>query len=807
MFFASKNRLAAALIGCSVLAISAQSAMAQILDEIQVQPDNFENAIRLQFNARIQFVRAVPVGKTNSILVYFRVVQSDESEESTSIQTLGSKPFERLPGVTVTYAPQTAQIQKLTLVIGKDKVPPRVTVRAGANGRSVIIIFGDKLIKHQTGLVSKRYALTLLSTESKNELGRVIPREFQEYEVFTSQQTRDGMTLYELNLGYFDTAVQAEQVRARLLAQFPDADVIDLFKRREDTLKAASAKVEPTFNLPEAPLPEVEGQAATHMAQAQEALKATNYELAITEFNRVLLLPPNKHSQDAQELIGLARERNGELAKAKAEYDLYLKLFPDGPGADRVRQQLAQLKVPAPGARKVKVRDATVVKTVTGNFSQFYYGGQTQTQTAFNTATTPGTSSLTSTDQSELRSSLDLKGLYRDADADQKLVFRGDDTRSFIDTRPNRSRVLSAFYEYKGYQNGFSAKLGRQTPTSGGVLGRFDGALVGYEFAPKWRANVVAGRPVDFPSLGTDQTFWGVSLDADELTERLRAKTYYFNQTADGIVDRRAVGLELGMYDARGSVSTLLDYDISYGVLNIGTLQSNWLSKGGTSFSFGLDYRRSPPLTTSAALYNSAVTGMTPIPTSIEQLLKTDSEDQIRTWAEEASAISESATAGFLTPLSEKWQLGGDFSWSRTGDLPGQTLDDGTVIPPTPATGNIYVYSLRAIASGLLVTNDVHVFSLSQNQGETYHGELLVYNNTTRLGRWTLEPSLKYYQQQTDPSTDLTRWTPGLHLAYLWKDNLSLEADYTFEHATTTSLDTEDISQQHFFYAGYRWDI
>lgn len=807
MFFASKNRLAAALIGCSVLAISPQSAMAQILDEIQIQPDNFENAIRLQFNARIQFVRAVPVGNTNSILVYFRVVQSDDQEESTTIQTLRSKPFEQLPGVTVTYAPQTAQIQKLTLVIGKDKVPPQVTVRAGANGRSVIIIFGDKLRKHQTGLVSKRYALTLLSTESKDELGRVIPREFQEYEVFTSQQTRDGMTLYELNLGYFDTSEQAEQVRARLLAQFPDANVIDLLKRREDTLKAASAKAEPTFNLPEAPLPEVEGQAAAFMAQAQEALKATNYELAITEFNRVLLLPPNKHSQDAQELIGLARERNGEWAKAKAEYDLYLKLFPDGPGADRVRQQLAQLKVPAPGARKVKVRDATVVKTVTGNFSQFYYGGQTQTQTAFNTPTTPGTSSLTSTDQSELRSSLDLKGLYRDADADQKVVFRGDDTRSFIDTRPNRSRVLSAFYEYKGYQNGLSAKVGRQTPISGGALGRFDGALLGYEFAPKWRANVIAGMPVEFPSLDTDQTFWGVSLDADELTERLRAKTYYIDQTADGLVDRRAVGLELGLYDARGSVSTLLDYDISYGVLNIGTLQSNWLSEGGTSLSFGLDYRRSPPLTTSAALYNSAVTGMSPIPTSIEQLLQTDSEDQIRTWAEEASAISESATAGFLTPLSEIWQLGGDFSWSRTGDLPGQTLDDGTVIPPTPATGNIYVYSLRAIGSGLLTTNDVHVFSLSLNNGDFYHGELFVYNNTTRLGRWTLEPSLKYYQQQSDPATDLARWTPELHLTYLWKDNLSLEADYTYEHSTTTSPDSEDISQQHFFYAGYRWDI
>ncbi|MHB1085177.1 MAG: hypothetical protein ACYCZA_10105 [Thiobacillus sp.] len=205
----------------------------------------------------------------------------------------------------------------------------------------------------------------------------------------------------------------------------------------------------------------------------------------------------------------------------------------------------------------------------------------------------PGAASISSTDQSELRSQIDLKGLYRDADADRKLVCRADDSRSFLDTRPSRNRILSAYYEYKGYQNGFSAKVGRQTPTSGGVLGRFDGAQLGYEFAPDWRANVVAGMPVDFPTLETNRTFWGVSLDADNLTERLRAKTYFIDQTADGIVDRRAVGLEMGFYDARGSISSLLDYDISYSVLNIGTLQSNWQSEGGSSFNFGLDYRRS----------------------------------------------------------------------------------------------------------------------------------------------------------------------------------------------------------------------
>ena len=215
------------------------------------------------------------------------------------------------------------------------------TVRAGVNGRSVVLIFGDKIRKQTLVSDSKRYALTLLRSTSKNELSdKIIPREFQDYAVFTSQQTREGKTLHELNLGYFATPEQAEQTRARLLAQFPESEVTDLLKRRQEMLAAASDRARPEPGQMQAPLPEVADQAAVLMPKAQEAFNAANYELAISSFNQILLLPPNAYSQEAQELIGLARERNGELAKAKAEYDLYLKLFPDGPGADRVRQHL-----------------------------------------------------------------------------------------------------------------------------------------------------------------------------------------------------------------------------------------------------------------------------------------------------------------------------------------------------------------------------------------------------------------------------------------------------------------------------------
>ena len=95
--------------------------------------------------------------------------------------------------------------------------------------------------------------------------------------------------------------------------------------------------------------PEIAAQAASMLAEGKKALDDGNVGAAIQIINKVLNLPPNPSSQDAQELIGLAREKASDLNKARAEYELYLKLYPTGPGADRVKQRLAALnagKVP-----------------------------------------------------------------------------------------------------------------------------------------------------------------------------------------------------------------------------------------------------------------------------------------------------------------------------------------------------------------------------------------------------------------------------------------------------------------------------
>lgn len=816
--FTKKAAIPLILLGCCMAA--SQPVTAQVLDEVRVQPDNLDNVVRIRFNARIRYVRHAAAESTNSLAVYFQIVEGGDLQVR-AVESLKSSPLASLPGMSVSFPAQPdIQTKKLLIKFSKRTT---ATVRQGPDGQSLDVVFADV---GQTAVKDiNRYAVRLLSNRNKEVLGSAaVPARFAEFDVFTSQQTVNGKTQYELYLGYLPTAAAAEKLRRQLLAGFPKATVVDLASRKKETLSgvvAAPAKVEamPEVRPAAVALPEVEEQAAVLMQQGKAALNAGNHEQAVNLFNQLLFLPPNVQSQEGQELIGLARERNGELAKARTEYELYLKLFPEGEGATRVKQHLAALST-LPAARDAAARVVAashVIKTLTGSLSQTYYGGQSQIQTAFNTPTTVEKSTISGVDQSLLVTNVDLNARYRDANSDQRIVFRDTYSWSFLESSNSYNRLTSAYYDYKGLQNQLGVKIGRQSGYSGGLPNRFDGALLAYGFTPNFKLNVAAGLPVEFPAIESDRRFWQVSLDAENLAGRWSGNVFFIDQWVDDISDRRATGGEIRYFDERRSLYSLVDYDLSYDVMNIAMLQGSWQTAGQTTFNLLLDRRRAPTLSTNNALYNIAVTSPSPpppgpIPSSIKQLLALKTEDDIRALALDATAIAYQAQFSLTTPLNPTWQIGADLGLINIGALPAVTLQDSTVLNPSPATGNIYNYALRAIGTNLFSGRDIHVFSLSYTDAPKsalpFSGVQLAYNNTTYLGdKWVLEPSLKYYQQHTEPSTDLTRWTPGIRLSYRIKETLSLDGEYIYEHATTTGPGTEDISQTHYFSVGYRWDF
>ncbi len=79
------------------------------------------------------------------------------------------------------------------------------------------------------------------------------------------------------------------------------------------------------------------------LRDARVALEKHEYPQAVDLLTTLLRQPEYPARADAQELLGLVRERGGQLAQAKAEYEDYLRRYPDRPGAVRVRGRLQAL--------------------------------------------------------------------------------------------------------------------------------------------------------------------------------------------------------------------------------------------------------------------------------------------------------------------------------------------------------------------------------------------------------------------------------------------------------------------------------
>jgi len=829
-----------AVLASLLVALGSTTVHAEVLDELTVFPERADAVVRITFGVRIQYLRHAMVGD-DVVEIYFQVLTLGESAV-TEYRRIAPTPT--FPGVEVTYPLQP--LLQLRKIIVRFSSPVTFRVRPGGN-RSIDLIIPDAardVVRRPTpgqGIPSSEtephFAVRLESFLTPDEMGRAkpVPGEFSDYVVFTSQTVRDGRTEHEVFLGYFATAVAAAEARGRLLGRFPSAEVVDLAQRRQASLEAAAreatapggaappaapAAVEPSVAVapaPPAPVPakpaeavampetappasiaEVEGRAAALMARARAALDAGDNAVATDRLNQVLMLPPNRQSQEAQELVGLARERSGEVAKARAEYELYLKLFPEGEGATRVRERLAGLAEPT--ARTVTPAERAPVQTVTGTISQYYYGGRSKVDTVFNTPTTVDRTTFTSTDQSSLVTNVDLTLRSRTASSDNRLVVRDTNSISFLSDRSGYNRLNAAYYDYRGRQNPVTARLGRQTGLSGGLPNRFDGGIVGYGVAPKWRVNAVGGLPVEYPSIDSDRQFWGANLEFENLLDAWSGDVFFIDQRVDGILDRRAVGMETRYFDKNGSLFTLIDYDTSYKVWNIAMFQGTWQFAGGTTLNALYDRRRAPILTTTNAIFGQGTT-------SISTLLQTLTEDQIRQQARDVTATATQALVGFTTPVSAKWQVGADVRLTNVGALPSVVLN-GITIPAQPATGNIYSYDIQAIGTNLYSSRDTHVFSGTYLTGPLYQGYLLSYNNLTLIqGKWTVEPSIRYYTQNDSAGLELDRWTPGIRLTYRVLETVALESELTWERTRTVGPNSRDDTDRGFFYLGYRWDL
>lgn len=557
---------------------------------------------------------------------------------------------------------------------------------------------------------------------------------------------------------------------------------------RKTTLKKGEVQQDLPEIVPAAPGNQDEKGAEKLMVFGRDALKLGDYPAAIYAFNKLLLLPPNKYTQEAQEWVGVARERAGQNYKSKLEYEAYLKLYPGGAGAERVKKRLAKLTVrpvQAPETPGKPAEEQRAGQTMTyGGVSMFY----SHSATTINSA-------AANTDLSALFTTVDVSARYRDDEYDNRLVFRDSYTQNFLPGGTSRNRLSSAYFELKNRVLDYSARIGRQSATGGGVLGRFDGATVGYGFLPKLRAGAVAGQLSDaLPD--SKPVFYGLKLDmAGSAGSPWGGNIYAINQTVGSISDRRALGAELRYFEPNKTTYALLDYDTSYASVDIAMLQGTVSNESGTVYNFLIDHRKN--LTTSNALIGATTT-------SLALLVQNTSEAYVRELAKARTPTTNSAQIGFSHPIHAKWQLGGDVRVLNTSSMPasGASALEG-ITPFTAGSGNVWGLTAQLIGSNIFSGQDTTLFSLGRDVGLTVDGWNFFVANHAMYEKWTFDTSLRLFRSKDIAGQVTVQGQPTFKVSYQMQDQLDLELELGLDR--TNDRATSTTSDRRFFTMGFRW--
>jgi hypothetical protein len=570
-----------------------------------------------------------------------------------------------------------------------------------------------------------------------------------------------------------------------------------LFVKADVEPKAKKEKKPLETDLPSTKPSKADPKLIEAMKEANREMTAENYPRAIQLYTKILSRPESDLSQDAQELLGLARDRNNQLAHAKAEYDKYLKKYPKGEGADRVRQRLNGL-LTAGDKPKERLRSAKISRdpeeTVWdtqffGSFSQFYSYDETDSDNT-------GASRI---NRSDLSSDLDFSTRFRSDKYEIRTQFVGGHDADFReDGDDSEISVNTLNVEVKDIKRKLFARFGRQFESSGGVLGRYDGGWLSYDINTQIKVNGVAGVPVEstrVEPLDINKRFYGLSLDLGTFSKYWNFNIFGIKQDVDGITDRAAVGGEARYFHPQRSFLTLLDYDVSFKELNLFIFSGDYVFPAKTRWHLTLDYRKSPILTTSNALQGQQGAE------DISDLLKTLSEDEVRELAKDRTARSRSMIFSVTQELNDRFQLNGEFSVS---ELSGTPASGG--VAASPSTGAEFFYSTQLIGSSLFMENDITIFGLRYSDLQNVDSYSVDLNTRFPITRdLRINPRVRIdYRKNKNNDGDRVNIRPLVRLDYRWKRWLRFELEGGREWINETVIGDSQKSTNYFFSLGAR---
>lgn len=546
-------------------------------------------------------------------------------------------------------------------------------------------------------------------------------------QAYVSETEIENQHWYRLRVGPFATRAEAERVLQIALAGYPRAWLaandeetgLPLVESAGTSAVAAAGPTDPA--LPDAERAEI-------LRNARTALERRRYPEAVDLLSRLLRQPEYPGRADAQELIGLARERAGQLAQAKAEYQEYLRRYPNGPAAERVRARVRTLAA------------ASLTPKSLGEFGappgrRWTFAGSTALTYQYEKDTT--VSAGTTTDTTSVNAALiyaDLLMRYRGDRYDFTSRIDAGYTENIVSTfGRSQDRTTAAYLEATDRVLGITGRVGRQSLASQGIIGLFDGAFVGYQLNPKVALSAAAGLPAytGYSAVSGRTRFGTVAAEFDPFHLSWVFDTYFFDETVGGNTDRRSIGFQTRYSQPGRTAVVLLDYDVLFRQLNSATLIGNARVGQSWILGFNADHRRSPLLELNNALIGQAAPDLTTLENEF-------TPSQIRQLALDRTATSNTLVLSASRPLGDRWQFMADIAALQ---LSGTPASGG--VQATPSTGLDKNLSLQVSGASLLQASDLHIFGVRYDNSPLARSTTVSWDARFVVrGAWRLGPRL-----------------------------------------------------------------
>ncbi len=652
------------------------------------------------------------------------------------------------------------------------------------------------------------YVINLKTASNLDEFERIIGHDIvSNHALYISELEIDGRKWYQYRIGFYIEKNQAEKITNSLMKDFPLARIIIISKEEKkvatDRIRMYSAVVSPKLKIAPKTKPSTSDTYQVLIKQGTTALSAKDYNAAIRAFTELLSYPENQYTMDAQELLGFSYELNKQIANARTEYERYISLYPESKGAVRVRQRLASLitaRKEAPGdLREAEKKQIETKWEWFGSLSQFYR----RDTSSLDISTDTGVTTINTTDKrvnlSEIDTILNVNSRLRSTDYDIRTRFTGGHTYDLLaDNQSNEAPINELYVDVLDIKNHLNGRIGRQSSSKGGVLGRFDGLDAGYQMSDWFKVNMTAGYQVTsvYHSADTDSFFRGVRFDFGTFFNAWDFSLYYIKQDEGDIVGREAVGTEFRYFHPRRSLFGLIDHDILFDITNTILLNGSWSVTSDTSLNATIDIRQSPILTVRNALQGQTFT-------SINEMLTVFTEAEILQIAQDRTAEVKTFILGVSHTLSESYSMNIDITSTTISATKTSAGVDGL-----PETGPDYFVNTQLVGTSVFTQNDTSIIGLNFSNTSTSDSTSVQWNYRIPVTQnLRMNPRISATQRDNTDGSSQNIWGLAYKMDYRWKRNTSLEFEFGSETSDKTLVAGEEKNQVYFLNLGYQYNF